>query len=278
MYRLLAAGPRGASIIAKRSAAAAVQLEHRVYSELLKDGPVATIACFGVYPDRDPDLWWIFLEDAGDVRFDTNNPEHRVLAARWLGNAHLWATMERAQVELPDHGVGYQLELVRRAVHTIGEGFGHTWLSCDQRHVLEGLQAHLATIETQWTSLAATLGWLPVTLLHGDLAANNARVRTGPLGPEFVPLDFGAGGRGIPAADLSQVDLATYCSIVSSTWPGLDLDILQRCSVIGRALWCAAAIPGERTSLAEPWSGYLEGKLSYYLSALSSAVGELASA
>jgi len=64
-------------------------------------------------------------------------------------------------------------------------------------------------------------------LVHGDLAAKNARVRTSPNGNRLLILDWETAGWGVPAIDLAQYaagslspNLNTYSSVVERRWAG----------------------------------------------------------
>src|SRR6266571_2454425 len=88
VYRLEGAGPAGSAVIAKRGRVARLATELLIYGEVLPHVPAATLRCYGSTDDQQPGFGWLFLEDAGEDRFSSGDPEHRALAARWLAQLH----------------------------------------------------------------------------------------------------------------------------------------------------------------------------------------------
>ena len=94
----------GGSVIAKRTKAAMVTLEQRIYERILQTLPVSTLRCYGSVEDENPGRRWLFLEDAGDEKCSFRIPEHRDLASRWLVDMHIYGSNPEFKPLLPDCG------------------------------------------------------------------------------------------------------------------------------------------------------------------------------
>ena len=97
---------------------------------------------------------------------------------------------------------------------------------------------------------------MPKTLIHGDVAGKNARIRTTDSEIILFPLDWETAGWASPAADLeSEVDLSTYWSVVHPFWPNLRFEDLQQLSIYGRIFRVVQAIRWESHRLEHEWVG-----------------------
>src|SRR6266571_7858299 len=125
-----------------------------------------------------PRLRLAFLEDAGDQKFDFDNPEHRSLAAEWFAVLHGGAARyARAKDWLPSWGLEHWRKIVSRACETIRLSLANPASSNDDLQILQA-------VLSLWPVGPASLGpcgkngqTMPETLVHGDFCPKNARVR-----------------------------------------------------------------------------------------------------
>src|SRR3989449_11017766 len=83
-YRLVGAGPGGASIIAQRSCMAKARIERIVYERILPRLPVTSPRYYRSRGEGS-EVVWLFLEDIGRERFSVADPSQRGLAGRSVG-------------------------------------------------------------------------------------------------------------------------------------------------------------------------------------------------
>src|SRR6266851_6777617 len=228
VYRLTGIGPGGTNVIAKRCNSAAACIEWSTYQNVLSQLPVSVVGYYGLVADDDQQFCWLFLEDAGEEPYLVETEEHRVLAGRWLGLMNVSAQEFRAVARLPDRGPGFYLERLLASRETIREILENSSLSDTDSALLRAIISHCDALEGQWGRIARFCNRMPRTLVHGDFAVQNGRLRSGPAGTSLMIMDWEGGGRGSHAADLAQFvgeslspDLCTYYSVVGSNWPRL---------------------------------------------------------
>jgi hypothetical protein len=123
----------------------------------------------------------------------------------------------------------------------------------------------------------------PRTLIHGDFAPKNMRVRSGPEGIALLPFDWGSAGWGVPAADLVQSgilldaywanpDLAIYRSVVRESWPYLDGGDLRPLSTFGKIFRCLVCIDLDAESLATDWVERCTRNMRLYTGEMAEAI------
>jgi hypothetical protein len=241
VYRLTGVGPDGSNVIAKRYECAAASTECAIYQDVLSYLPVSTLRCCGLVADDDPQFCWLFLEDAGEEPYLLSNEEHRVLAGRWLGVMNVAAQQLRAASRLPDRGPGFYRRLLVASRETIQQIVENS-IFCDRDStLLRALISHCDAVERQWEGIEQFCNRMPRTLVHGDFAVQNARVRSISTGNNLLLMDWEGAGWGSPAPDLAQFvgdslspDLGAYHAVVCATWPDIGLADLQRLAEIGR--------------------------------------------
>jgi hypothetical protein len=261
VYRLTGAGRHATAVIAKRSPLALALVEQTVYTDVLPLLPVTAPRFYGLVLDQDGGAW-LFLEDVGDVRLSPDSPEHRVLAAEWLGLLHATAASVEVADRLPDRGADHYLEHLRTGRDAVRRRLDDPAVAADEREVLTEVVAHCDALESGWADIARTCAATPSTVVHGDFRAKNLRLRAGDSGPAVFPLDWETAGWGAPAADLGpsrgsatnvQLDLAAYAAVTRDWWPGLDAETLEEAVRIGAVFRRLAAISWESEALATPW-------------------------
>ena len=265
IYRLIFAHPRRAAVFAKQSRSAALALELMIYQEVLTRLPGTAPRFLGTCVDRDG-FTWLFVEGVGDGKPSDENLEHRVLAARWLGQFHRSAAGVEAAAQLPDAGPGRYLGHLRAGRDAIRRHFANPGFAPEDLALLSGVLEELDALETRWPEIENACKDMPVTLVHGDLRPKNVRIRSRRLTPAFYAIDWEMAGWGVPAADLTgacgpgptlRVDPKTYRETLREQWPHLDAADVCRLSVLGRVFQALAGIDWAGASLGFDTRRYL---------------------
>jgi len=274
-YRLAGVGPNGSPVIAQRARPEKAAAERLVYERILPHLPVTAPRCYGVREDRG--FTWLFLEDIGDDRYSESDAAHQALAARWVALLHTSATRVAAARELPEGGPPRYLHYLHASRQLLGT-LANPALAAEDVATLRELIADLGRLERRWSWLEAACRGVPATLVHGDFQRKNTYIRHGPAGPELFAIDWETAGWGIPAADLTRVDLATYASIVGSCWPAVGPEQVRRLAAVGRILQQLVAIYWVSPELRYDSPLYLRRPMSWlraYRTRLAAAVQEL---
>jgi aminoglycoside/choline kinase family phosphotransferase len=271
VYRLTGVAPDGTNVIAKRCESAAASTECLIYQNVLPYLPVSALRYYGLVADDDRQFCWLLLEDAGEEPYLLDVEEHRVLAGHWLGVMNVSAQQLRAATRLPDRGLGFYFKRLLASRETIRAIVEKSTFSDRDVTLLRALISHCDALQRQWEGIAQFCNRMPRTLVHGDFAIQNARLRSGPAGNNLLLMDWEGAGWGSPAADLAQFvggslspDLRTYHSVVCSTWPGIALADLERLAEFGRMFRLISSLDWANSgyrALDADW--YLE-EVSYY--------------
>jgi hypothetical protein len=262
VLRLVGAGPDGRSVVAKRAARTSIEIEERVYRDVLAQLPVSATQLFGTAPEGD--LSWLFLEDSGDTPFDPEVVSHRRLAAVWMARVHGGARLLSQVAELPDRGPDHYRAILRSVDVVLRETVANGALSVGEIAVVEGLLEACETLRSRWPRVAVSLDVALSTITFGGFSSVNARVRESADGPVLMPFDFESAGYGCPAIDLVHLDGDTYVREARGWWSGLDIAGFERLQGVGRVLGGLKAIPGERKVLVGPSPSRAVAKLHWY--------------
>src|SRR5438874_3137874 len=257
VYRLVGVGPGGSAVVAKQcyqKHSESAVTEHVIYERVLPRLPVSALRYYGLVDD-DTECRWLFLEDAGDENYALEVAEHRALAGRWLGAMNLSAQRLAVGEALPDRGPAFYLEGLRRARAMIRNVLGHPAVRADDRwRTLEAIVGHCDRLETLWPAIERSCERIPRTLVHGDLASKNVRIRAEQTGQSLLVMDWETAGWGISAADLAQFslershyislspDLEAYWAVVQPWWPSVGLPDLRRLAELGKAFRLIVAL------------------------------------
>jgi len=250
LYRLEFADPGHPAVFAKRFHPAGLAVERRVYETILPRLPV-TVAPYRGGCEDDGGSAWLFVEDVGEQCLSPVDPEHRVLAARWLALLHCSAAEVVAAEPLPDAGPGRYLAHLREGRDEIRQHFGNRALTPTDRDVLRAVLAQGEALESRWPQIERACEGYPVTLVHADFQPKNIRIRSTASGPVICPIDWETAGRGVPAADLArtsspgmalQFDPRTYETALRDRWPHLDAVSIHRLSILGHIFQPLAGI------------------------------------
>jgi phosphotransferase family enzyme len=245
VYRLAGIGPRGGDVIAKWTSRATVELESSLYADLLSCLPIATVRCYGIAPDDDEAMGWLFLEDAGGIPYSPERPEHRRLAARWLAAMHVAATSSPVPAALSTRDAAYYRDLLERSRRAIVEGFGNPALAPEHLTSLRAVVRRSETLLDRWPDVEQLCAAMPDTLVHADFVAKNVRVHERANGRMLVAFDWENAGWGPPAIDLPSIDLDEYAREISGAWPVLGRSDLVTMAHIGRIFWFASCVEWE---------------------------------
>jgi hypothetical protein len=278
-YRLGGAGPEGAPVIAKCCRPAKAWVEQTIYVEVLPHLPLPTPRYYGLVEAKDGTFCWLFLEDVGDERYSSANAEHRRLAGRWLGALHTSAARLAPAARLPDRGPQHYLERLRSARGRILGNLANPALKAADLAVLQAIVAQCAALEARWHEVERFCAGLPRTVVHGDFADKNVRVRTRPSGTALLPFDWSNAGWGVGAIDLAQSplwcsrfagdpDLTAYWAVVREHWPGFDLGAIQRWGQLATLFRLLAALAWSAIGLGQEWVETTMMTLGLYQTAL----------
>jgi aminoglycoside phosphotransferase (APT) family kinase protein len=262
IYRLEDAGRYGEPVMAKRCVSTTAETEHIIYTDVLPALPVSSPRYYGKVQGRKHGFTWLFLQDVGNEEFTPTSPEHRSLAATWLGQLHAGAEHLPVTRRMPDRGPNHYLEHLRRGRSTIKRHLGNPALSGEDQALLKAVIELFDGLEEDWGDVERLCAGMPQTVVHGDFRAGNARVGATDTGRALLPFDWETAGWGIPAADLAPartmpppelVDLSGYASVVRDQWPWLDRAALQDLVKTGIVFRRLAAISWGSLSLQFRW-------------------------
>ncbi len=261
VFCLQQALPSGAGVIAKRGTRDTARLERTMYEEVLPTLPISALRYYG-YLEAGDGAVWIFIEDAGGLKFSAAEEAHRILAAHWLGALHSSAGRTSALEILPRRDPSSCLEMLRAGRANIRKSFINPAMSTTYVDELEEVVALLDRLEAHWPVLEASCRTFPSTLVHGDWRPKNVRVRQTEQGTRLYVMDWETAGWGVPAVDLANshgpsdaplLDLSVYHAIVGKVWPDLDLRTLHYMTHIGRILRRVVAIYWASLGLDFAW-------------------------
>jgi hypothetical protein len=262
VVRLIGAGPDSQSVVAKRAARPSIEVEARVYRDILARLPVSATRLYGTAPEGD--LSWLFLEDAGETPFDSCLHGHRCLAAVWMARVHGGARLLSEVTRLPGRGPSHYRGLLQSVEALLHQTLANPAMSAEELEVVEDLVQACVGLRSKWHALATSLGKAPPTITFGGFGSKNARVRESHDGLVLMPFDFESAGYGCPAIDLAYPDAETYVEEAGSWWTGLDIGEFNRLQGIGRVLGGLKAIPGERKVLLGESPSKAVTKLHWY--------------
>jgi hypothetical protein len=273
VYRLVGAGPQGASVVAKRSSPERIGLERTIYESVLPRLPMAKLRYYGCIEEQDSAYWWVFMEDAGEELYAPFLASHRTEAARWLAAVHTAAASLGVSDALPDRGPDYYRGHLSSARATLARSRSNTRLTREQEALVERVDAQCELAERHWSEVHDLCAALPRTLVHGDFAPKNMRVRSGNGGMELLPFDWGSAGWGVMVADMAQAarprasgarpdlttywanpDLAVYREAVRGQWPHVAARDLEPLAVVGKLFRCLVCISLEAPSFETEWA------------------------
>jgi hypothetical protein len=250
VYRLVRVGQADSTVIAKRCPQSTAVIERTIYEEILPNLPFPMLHYYGSVKEPNGEFCWLFLEDVSDEKYDPHIKAHRVAAARWLGIMNISVLSIAAASRLPERTPKHYLNLLQSARDTIQTNFANPALNADDLALLETVVAHCEHLSLQWSQLACVCEGMPQTLVHGDFIKKNVGIRTNRGGIVFLPFDWEKAGWGIPAEDISRVDITTYWLTVQDYWPRLSIQAFKRLANVGKIFRCLVFLHWIAPSLA----------------------------
>jgi hypothetical protein len=255
VFRLDGAGSGGETIIAKRRDQEGLDLERSFYLDVLPSLSLPSLEVYGFAAGEEGQSW-LFLEDAGEVWYDPDEPEHLALAVRWLADLHTrsadWAG------RMPETGPSYFRAVADVAVEGLAASLEHPALSDEDRAVLRAVASHVEAVVKEWERIDAACAVAPLGVVHGDFVPKNVRIREGRGGAEIVAFDWETAGAASPAADIALLpqdgpSLRDYHVAVGSAWPALGWSELRDLARTGRLLRLLHAVQWELRSFRHTW-------------------------
>jgi hypothetical protein len=254
VYRLHAIGPEGENVIAKRSLAGETEIERAVYQDVLSQLPQPALKCYGIGQDEESEYAWLFLEDAGDESYAANDPRQTAMLCKWLAVMHCCASRLPSAALLPDRGPAHYLNALASGSRKIRDCLSNPALQENDTETLDDILRRLASIGCRWKQVEDFCDGMPKTLVHGDFAGKNTRVRGSGADLTFYPLDWATAGWAVAAADLElDIDIELYWSFTREMWPRHHLDDWKQMALYGRIFRVLAGIEWAAVSLEYEW-------------------------
>ena len=285
VYRLAGVGQDGAAVIAKRSLRTKALTERAIYAEILPRLPLDRPPYYGFIEDEGADFAWLFIGDAGDAAYSFALESHKRLAATWLATLHASAASDRVAAALPDRGPAFFRAHLESAHHRLLLHIGNPALTRDHVAVIETVVSQCETLAEHWSEVEQLCQSVPSTLVHGDFAPKNLRIRNSRGEPSLLPFDWGSAGWGALGLDLAQregpadpwldwasPDLAVYQSTLPGPWPRLAPSVWEVLAAFGKAFRCLYCVNVEAEYLGASWVEQLMGNLAMYQSGLAHAL------
>jgi hypothetical protein len=120
---------------------------------------------------------------------------------------------------------------------------------------------------------------MPQTLVHGDLAAKNARIGAAQRGINLLIMDWAGAAWSVPAIDLAQFtaqslspDPFAYSSAVGPSWP--DAESLAKLAELGKIFRLIVATSWETQSLPGEWLERPMRNIRLYQAAMADCIRE----
>ena len=241
VYRLAGIGPSGEDICAKRSNFKNLEIERAIYQDVLPQLPLTAVTCYGLCRDKDPRRGWLFVEDAGDKKYESGTREQKIAFTEWLAHLHGLAARLPAG-RFADRGPKHYFKALQLAREQLKHSISNPALGPDDVAVLGDLLEQGGAIERRWDEVETFCSTLAGTLVHGDLMPKNVRVRPGASGIAILVLDWEMAGWAVPAADLERADLAVYGSVVNALGMRIAHRDIEMLAVYGKLFRLIASV------------------------------------
>jgi aminoglycoside phosphotransferase (APT) family kinase protein len=258
VLRIPALDARGPNVVVKVRRPKEVDAEIAFYERVAPHLPVEVPAMhFALELGTDT---WTFMEDAGDDQYRGDRPEHVRSMTSWLAAVHREASATPA-TSMPRRTATHYFEHMESARAAISAALDEQVIGVDDRRLLIAFRVLLDRVRVAWDDVVRVCDRGPMTLVHGDLAAKNIRIRPQPGGPRVLVLDWETAGWGWAAPDLASgsvgwgIDLDRYrveAGRIIDGWAERDL---RSYAAIGSVLRYLAAADWAARSLR-----YLPGK------------------
>src|SRR5437667_217339 len=270
----------------ERCPKAVALVERAIYEEILPHAAVSSLHHYGFIEEPDSEYSWLFMEEATGADYSNLLPEHRALAARWLGLLHSSAAGAAATARLPDGSPGRYLDLLRATRELIHQPLDNPVLSPDDVVFIEEIRARLDDLAAHWSRVDAICSRMPQTLVHGDFSGKNMRLRSADGDTAVVVFDWEHAGWGVPAVDLAQLtvpshrlsanpDISTYWSTVRERWPDVGLEAWRQLAYCGTVCRTLSALYWDAHNLTNDWAQSFVRSMQTYVIELDGALEQL---
>lgn len=274
VYRLRGVTGAGGPVIVKRHCIGALSGEARIYTDVFPALSLPVVNCYG-YLEEFNGGSWLFLEDAGELRYSPDNPAHCSLAVRWMACLH--STPTKVVSNLWDTGPVYFRSVLREARESVRSSLAHPSIKGSFINPFEALLDHLDVIENGWSHVEQACADIPQTLVHGDFVPKNVWVRGDGDNAHLLVIDWETAGAAPPALDIAMIpggraERRAYFEILRETWRSLaweDVERLHRIGEIFRLLHC---IQWESRSFKHAWIERAKSHMLEYQRALHDLV------
>jgi ATP-binding cassette, subfamily B, bacterial len=270
VYRLLSRRGR-ALAVAKRSSAPGLAVERALLERVLPLLPVRTPRFLGYVELADEA--WLFMKDVGDGRY---TPDDLVLTTEWLAELHASGARLGDNVELPDRGPDHYRLHLEAARTTMVENRARRWLTDVDRALIDRAITMCGRIDACWNRLEDVCAQFPRTLVHGDFAAKNLRVRRRGRSTELFVLDWEMAGWSAPSADVAFLAgsplLEHYCDVARAHGYEVDYEHAGDLAAVGVVFRWVAGLDWASRSLRYPWVDEALRKIEYYVPSLDTAL------
>lgn len=250
VFRLGGAEAGGGNVIAKQAKATSIEVEVRVYREILPSLPIASARCLGASHSED-DQSWIFLSEVDGAPWSFGRAEHRKLASAFLARLHSSTATAQAPSFLPECTPSRYLSLLQRAEEALLRDCALPTLEQTDRQFLLRLRDAFQELGGRWGGVEALAAEAPQCLVHGDFIPKNLQVIGEAGAAELVAIDWEAAGWGCPCEDLAMADPAFYFELV--TLPSLTRRGADMLFALGRAFHAIAWVQATATLMTEGW-------------------------
>jgi thiamine kinase-like enzyme len=247
------AGPSRESVIAKHTRIDSARFESLIYERVLSKLAISTLKYFGYSADSGGKSAWLFVEDAGEGRFDSGDANHQILAARWVSGLHTGTERLPGDIDVPIRTHDHYREILATARQKITDGMDHPALSDEHLDVLRAVLLQLELIDDSWEWIMSFCEQIPVTLMHGDFVDKNVRVSQYPSEGTLFVFDWESAARGVPAEDLAHVDAVAYFSAVQPIWPHFTGMLVRRLVRLGRVYRTLRLVDWASDNLSHAW-------------------------
>jgi len=275
IYRLTGCAPGKHGVIAKCAPAAKLDVERRVYMQILGPLGMDLPHCYGHVADPDGVFGWLFLEEVRGVRYSEDDSRHRLLASAWLGKMHAATSGMRSAAEhLPPVTLDKYWDDIDLARGSISRHCQHRDRNDTERLSLAPADRLLERVARRRSAVDDLWNRAPHCLVHGDFFGKNAVVDERGAEPTVRVLDWASSGWGVPMDDLAELDMTVYGTHAATLWQDFGEERLLLLARIGsafRAIACLEAFS------AVPCDGFRDvaDDIVYYVARLQAIEDQL---